>query len=100
MCFWGFYSYVIFVLNSLQIFVDLHKLLGKPIQLGTDNLTWTLLKYKKPDSSHPDVVDDEHALENYSKLNVAIDVMHECFEPVKESRTGSDLMEDIIFSRW
>nr|GMD23842.1 uncharacterized protein LOC109182566 [Ipomoea batatas] len=83
-----------------QIFVDLHKLLGKPIQLGTDNLTWTLLKYKKPDSSHPDVVDDEHALENYSKLNVAIDVMHECFEPVKESRTGSDLMEDIIFSRW
>ncbi|XP_019188263.1 PREDICTED: uncharacterized protein LOC109182566 [Ipomoea nil] len=75
-----------------QIFGDLHKLLGKPIQLGTDNLTLTLLKYN--------VVDDEHALENYSKLNIAIDVMHECFEPVKESRTGRDLMEDIVFSRW
>ncbi|KAM3739421.1 hypothetical protein ACB098_08G023000 [Castanea mollissima] len=38
-------------------------------------------------------------LENYSKLNIALDVMHECFEPVKESRTRRDLVEDVIFSR-
>lgn len=91
---------MIFGLNSLQIFVGLHKLLGEPIQLGTHNLTWTLLKYTNPDSSCHDILDEEHALENYSKLHVAIGVMHECFQPVKESLTGRDLMEDIVFSRW
>lgn len=37
--------------------------------------------------------------ENYSKLNVALEVMHECFEPVKEPRTKRDLVEDVIFCR-
>ncbi|KAG6403575.1 hypothetical protein SASPL_135800 [Salvia splendens] len=43
--------------------------------------------------------DDESSVENYCKLNVALSVMHECFEPVKEPRTRRVLMEDIIFNR-
>ncbi|VFQ70978.1 unnamed protein product [Cuscuta campestris] len=83
-----------------QIFFGLHKLLGKPICLGTDKLSWTLLKYPKPGNFSHNVPDDELAIESYSKLSVALGVMHECFEPIKESRTGRDLMEDIVFNRW
>uniref|UniRef100_A0A5B7BUP7 PHD finger transcription factor n=1 Tax=Davidia involucrata TaxID=16924 RepID=A0A5B7BUP7_DAVIN len=77
-----------------QIFLGLRRLLGKPVPVGKDNLTWTLLKYVH------DASDNEASAENYSKLNVALGVMHECFEPVKESRTRRDLVEDVIFSRW
>lgn len=74
--------------------MGLHKILGKPIPVGVDNLTWTLLKPMTSDNH-----DIEAFTENYSKLNIALDVMHECFEPVKESRTRRDLVEDVIFSR-
>ena len=52
----------------------------------------------KTDSPTTDFIDDA-STESYSKLNVALNVMHECFEPVKEHRTGRDLVEDIIFNR-
>ncbi|KAL6578686.1 hypothetical protein OROMI_008902 [Orobanche minor] len=80
-----------------QIFFGLRTILGKPIPVGNDNLTWTLLKNIKSDSAS-DV--DEGLLEVYGKLNVALGVMHECFEPVKERGTGRDLVEDVIFSKW
>nr|GMD14086.1 increased DNA methylation 1 [Ipomoea batatas] len=83
-----------------RIFLGLHQLLGKPIPVGTDMLTWTLLKNTNPNDSYYGAPDDESMTENYGKLSVALSVMHECFEPVKESRTRRDLMEDIIFSRW
>lgn len=68
--------------------------------MGTENLTWTLVKYTEFDFSKHDAADDECSVESYSKLNVALNVMHECFEPVKEPRTKRDLMEDVIFNRW
>ncbi|XP_028123488.1 uncharacterized protein LOC114320619 isoform X1 [Camellia sinensis] len=83
-----------------QIFLGLHKFLGKSVLVGKDNLSWTLLKYKKCDDGDHDVSDMAAVTENYSKLNVALSVMHECFEPVKEARTRRDLVEDVIFSRW
>lgn len=67
--------------------------------MGTE-MTWTLVKYIKSDSSNHDASDDESLVEIYSRLNVALSVMHECFEPVKEPSTRSDLVEDVIFSRW
>lgn len=82
------------IISFLQISLGLHEILGKPIPLGMDNLTWTLLKPMTSDSQ-----DIEDFTEIYSKLNIALDVMHECFEPVKESRTRRDLVEDVIFSR-
>ena len=86
--------------SLLQISLGLHKLLGKSIPVGQDNLTWTLLKYVKCDDDEHDGSDTEDLMDSYSKLNVALSVMHECFEPVKESRTRRDLVEDVIFSRW
>ncbi|GKV26223.1 hypothetical protein SLEP1_g35566 [Rubroshorea leprosula] len=85
-----------------EIFKGLHKLLGKQVPVGksTDNLTWTLVKPMPPDTSDLNALDNSDALiESYSKLNIALGVMHECFEPVQERYTGRDLVEDIIFNR-
>ena len=46
-----------------------------------------------------DVSDIEASKEVYSKLNTAISVMHECFEPIKHPRIGRDLVENVIFCR-
>ncbi|KAF3454904.1 hypothetical protein FNV43_RR05352 [Rhamnella rubrinervis] len=82
-----------------KIFSGLQKLLQEPTPVGVDNLTWSMLKPMKTDNHYTDVPDIDALAENYSKLNVALGVMHECFEPVKEPLTGRDLVEDIIFCK-
>ncbi|CAO2815464.1 unnamed protein product [Amaranthus hypochondriacus] len=77
----------------------LQQILGKPFLVGQNGLTWTLIKpmdYLADDNDDCDVV---AKVENFSKLNVALEVMHECFEPVKDPQTKRDLVEDIIFCR-
>lgn len=54
------------------------------------------MDYLANDSADYDAV---ATAQNYSKLSVALEVMHECFEPVKEPRTKRDLVEDVIFCR-
>ncbi|RAL42353.1 hypothetical protein DM860_012136 [Cuscuta australis] len=69
-----------------QIFSGLVQLSGKPIPVESVNLlTWTLL----------DSRDDKR----YSKLRAALDVMHECFEPIREYLTQSDVVEDVIYNK-
>ncbi|KAL9688256.1 hypothetical protein QQ045_032675 [Rhodiola kirilowii] len=82
-----------------KICSGLNNLLGKPFALGSDNLTWTLVAANKCGSSQPDLADMDTLTENYSKLNVALSIMHECFEPIKDPRTKRDIVEDAIFSR-
>ncbi|KAM1013039.1 hypothetical protein FF1_043018 [Malus domestica] len=41
----------------------------------------------------------EDLTENYSKLNLALSVMHECFEPSQDPYTKRDIVEDIIFNK-
>uniref|UniRef100_A0A803KRG7 PHD finger transcription factor n=1 Tax=Chenopodium quinoa TaxID=63459 RepID=A0A803KRG7_CHEQI len=77
----------------------LQQLLGKPILVGHNNLTWTLIKPMNYLAYEHDDCDVAAITENYSKLGVALEVMHECFEPVKEPRTRRDLVEDVIFCR-
>ena len=67
--------------------------------MGVDNLTWTLLKPTISEWFDMDVPDNKALTEVYSKLNIALNVMHECFEPIKEPHTGRDLVEDVIFCR-
>ncbi|KAH0668229.1 hypothetical protein KY285_029435 [Solanum tuberosum] len=74
------------------ICLGMRQLLKKSVIVGNDNLTWRLLKYTEPD--------DESSVEIYSRLCVALNVMHDSFEPVKERLTGRDIAEDVIFSRW
>ncbi|CAH8360526.1 unnamed protein product [Eruca vesicaria subsp. sativa] len=47
-----------------------------------------------------DASEIEAVAETHCKLSVALDVMHELFEPVKRRHSGGDLAEDVIFSRW
>ncbi|KAL1307979.1 hypothetical protein HN51_049893 [Arachis hypogaea] len=83
-----------------KIYFGLHKLLGEPVSVGTNNLTWTLVKYINSESSDPCTTKGYLLPESYSKLNVALRVMHECFEPLKEPSSTRDLMEDVLFSQW
>ncbi|CBI15934.3 unnamed protein product, partial [Vitis vinifera] len=82
-----------------KIFLGLQKLLGKSFPVGVDNLTWTLLKPIRSKGLEIDLPDIEALTEVYSKLNIALGVMHECFEPVKEPHTRRDVVEDVIFCR-
>ncbi|EEF32995.1 hypothetical protein RCOM_0623590 [Ricinus communis] len=77
------------------IFLGLHELLGKQIPVGLNNLTWTLLKSNHSSDHKPDASD----IENYSKLSIALHVMHECFQPVEEPRTKGDFLKDVIFRK-
>nr|XP_043619841.1 increased DNA methylation 1-like [Erigeron canadensis] len=75
-----------------QIFLGLKGISGQTIPLPVNGLSWRLLQ-----------IDYEHSMEDcaetYGKLNDALDVMHECFEMVKNPLSGNDIMEDVIFSR-
>ncbi|VVB16477.1 unnamed protein product [Arabis nemorensis] len=84
-----------------EIFVNLCELIGKPREVGGENnLTWRLVQSLEPDTAGTDTSKIEAVAENHCKLSVALDVIHELFEPVKRSHGGGDLAEDVIFSRW
>ncbi|XP_074295012.1 increased DNA methylation 1-like [Silene latifolia] len=76
----------------------LQQLLGKPILVG-QNLTCTLIKPMQYQAEDREDYDLAAMAENYSKLSVALEVMHECFDPVKDPKTKRDLVEDVIFCR-
>ncbi|KAJ7966530.1 increased DNA methylation 1-like [Quillaja saponaria] len=82
-----------------SIFLGLQKLIGKTIPMGEKNLTWTLMKTEKSLNCETDTSQLEFRMQIDSKLNLALSVMHECFEPSIEPHTGKDLVEDVIFSR-
>jgi len=67
-----------------KIFSSLHELLRKT-NVVVDNLTWTLLKAVKR--------------EDESKLSVALDVLHESFNPIVDAFSGKDMIADVVFSR-
>ena len=77
--------------------------MGLPIPVGIDDLTWTLLKYVEYDAEEESesVVSGIEAAEaqSYMKCEIALHVMHECFEPLEEFWTGRDIVNDVIFSR-
>ncbi|KAK7305415.1 hypothetical protein VNO77_43321 [Canavalia gladiata] len=81
-----------------KIYEGLHKLLGKPDSVN--NLTWTLVQFINSDSCDLGRTKSDLLAESYSKLNLALSLMHECFEPLKEPFSSRDLLDDVIFSRW
>ncbi|CAL9244101.1 unnamed protein product [Arabidopsis halleri] len=83
-----------------EIFVNLCELIGKPREVGVEKLTWRLVQSFEPNMYGDDAYKIEDVAENHCKLSVALDVMHELFEPVKRPHGGRDLAEDVIFSRW
>ncbi|XP_061363516.1 increased DNA methylation 1-like isoform X2 [Gastrolobium bilobum] len=79
-----------------DIFSSLQKMIGKPIPVGEDNLTWTLLKTVKSDNCCEDL---ESLSQIESKLSMALSVFHECFDPIIDALTGRNIISDVIFSR-
>ncbi|KAK9153968.1 hypothetical protein Sjap_001448 [Stephania japonica] len=79
-----------------KIFLGLQGLLGKPFQLGLDKLSWTILKLEDDHGSNS--FDVEAKTNPYSKLEIALSVMHECFELIEEPET-KDLIRDVLFSQ-
>ncbi|XP_004292757.1 PREDICTED: histone-lysine N-methyltransferase NSD2 [Fragaria vesca subsp. vesca] len=74
-----------------NIMFGLEGLLGQPILVGDNNLTWTLLK-----SSSTNRIDSR---ETQKKLRGALNVLHKCFEPSVDPYTQRDLVEDIVLNR-
>ncbi|PWA66085.1 Chromodomain-helicase-DNA-binding protein Mi-2 isogeny [Artemisia annua] len=83
-----------------EIFMGLQMLSGKPVSVGKDDLTWTLLKYKKIECGNRDASYIDELTEIHKKLKVVIKVMHESFDPLIEPLTRRDMVEDVIFCRW
>ncbi|KAJ0266778.1 PHD finger transcription factor [Hirschfeldia incana] len=84
-----------------EIFVNLCELIGKPREVGVEkNLTWRLVQSLESDTLGTGASKIEAVAETHCKLSVALDVMHELFEPMKRRHSGGDLAEDVIFSRW
>ncbi|KAK7301729.1 hypothetical protein RJT34_12601 [Clitoria ternatea] len=83
-----------------KIYYSLHKLLGEPVSVGVDKLTWTLVKFIDSERCALGRITSELLAESYTRLNLALSVMHECFEPFKEPFSSRDLLEDVMFSRW
>ncbi|KAI3682369.1 hypothetical protein L1987_82301 [Smallanthus sonchifolius] len=76
-----------------RIHSGLNAISRKPVRLTVDSLSWRLLKLDE------DEQDMNECTETYSRLNIALDVMHECFQPVKHRWSDTNLVEDLIFSR-
>lgn len=79
--------------NCERIYLGLMEIRGKVIPLKGGNLSWSLLKY---DANDTDVYE---LTKSYSKLMKALNVMHECFIPVKHPLSDKDMIEDVIISR-
>ncbi|XP_068461968.1 increased DNA methylation 1-like [Phaseolus vulgaris] len=83
-----------------KIHEGLFQLLGKPVSVGVDNLTWTLVKFIEPECDDLGrIKNDSSMAESYTKLNLALSVMHECFETLKQTLSSRDIIEDVIFAR-
>ncbi|CAN0904029.1 Increased DNA methylation 1, partial [Linum grandiflorum] len=86
--------------NCKSISRSLTALLGKSIPVGVENLSWTMLKLVESDSNRfGGSLSTEIQAQSYSKLNIALQVMHECFDPLEEPHTKRDIIREIIFSK-
>ncbi|XP_051228527.1 uncharacterized protein [Lolium perenne] len=72
----------------------LSEMVGASNTAGGDGFSWSLLKIHK-DSSATDSI---AVLECNAKLVVALGVLDECFNPVKDRRTGIDMLRQAVFS--
>ncbi|XP_047090243.1 uncharacterized protein LOC124702169 isoform X2 [Lolium rigidum] len=82
-----------------EIFQHLQELIGKPIPTSVEGLSCTILKFDRENVSGNVDFDNEKMAEQYGKLCIALDVLHECFVTIIEPRTRRDVSEDIVFNR-
>ncbi|XP_065009868.1 uncharacterized protein LOC135639839 [Musa acuminata AAA Group] len=85
--------------KCLKIFYHLCELIGKSNPTSAVGLSWTLLRWGSNDNSDLGRFALEAMAEHHSKLCIALDVLHECFVPMTETRTQSDLVADLLFNK-
>jgi len=80
-----------------KMFFCLKKLLGKPIKVA-NKINWTLLKNLSSDDDGGDFTSNELS-QKKRKLNVALDVLYESFNPTIDALSGREMIKDVVFSR-
>lgn len=75
----------------------MQRLLGVKNDLEA-GFSWTLVQRFDEDSPEPACGLDQRA-ECNSKIAVALAVMHECFSPVMDQRSGINLIHNVIYNR-
>lgn len=87
--------------TSVQVEKMLGSLIGKKISISSsaEGLTWSILKYSRCAQDPTANLQPELMAEQHAKLCLAEEVIHECFMPLTEPRTNSDVISDLIFNR-
>ncbi|XBI22816.1 hypothetical protein VPH35_063789 [Triticum aestivum] len=75
-----------------KIAAKLTEMAGVTNRADEDGYSWSLLKILKDSGDSADV------LECNAKLAVALGVLDECFNPVKDRRTGVDMLHHAVYS--
>ncbi|CAL5071019.1 unnamed protein product [Urochloa decumbens] len=78
-----------------KVFRRLQGLAGASIPTSTPGVSLVILRRRRP---HQQQEEEQEALA-HGKLRAALDVLHECFVPLVEPRTQTDLAADIVFNR-
>ncbi|KAM0824825.1 hypothetical protein ACQ4PT_069952 [Festuca glaucescens] len=78
----------------------LTKMVGATTAAGGEGFSWSLLKIHKDSTpgSSSDSCTDIAILERNGKLAVALGVLDECFNPMKDRRTGMDMLHQAVYS--
>ncbi|KAL1204043.1 Increased DNA methylation 1 [Cardamine amara subsp. amara] len=75
-----------------RVYSALQNLLGCKIAVGSDgDLVWTLMRAPNQDEHYDD--------EQISKLDSAVEILHQGFEPSTDRFSGRDLVEELIYRR-
>jgi hypothetical protein len=85
---------------EFQMAAKLSEMVGATNAAGGDGFSWSLLKIHRDSTagSSSDSSADIAALECNAKLAVALGVLDECFNPVKDRRTGIDMLHQAVYS--
>lgn len=83
-------------ISHLQIREKLQDLLGVRHDLG-EEFSYTVLQHHV-DIGDASLVDNYRKVESNSKLAVAFSVMDECFEPIIDERSGTNMIRNVVYS--
>ncbi|CAH8303796.1 unnamed protein product [Eruca vesicaria subsp. sativa] len=74
-----------------RVYSSLQSLLGRKIVVGEEGLVWSLIRAPNDDEHYDD--------EQMSKLDSAVEILHQGFEPSTDPFSGRDLVEELIYRK-